>query len=175
MKLYYPDYTNSIMNVTNSILKHYNAPTLHPSIPFLDAELAKGYNHIIYILLDGMGTNVIHNHLLKTDGLRKHLKKEITSVFPPTTVAATDAVLSGIPPISNGYLGWTQYFEKEDSNCVVFLNIDYYTHEPLKENLREKYLSSKNRAPCFTKPYTEIRIIPFSSFLTAFLSSIQDG
>jgi len=144
MKLYYPDYNNSILNVTNSILKHYGVKTNYNGIPLLDNELKNNYNHIVYILLDGMGTNIINQHLNEDDALRKYLRKEITSVFPPTTVAATDAVLSGVPPICNGHLGWTQYFKNEDINLVVFRNIDYYTNELYEEaNLRDKYLSFK--------------------------------
>ncbi|MCK5761731.1 MAG: alkaline phosphatase family protein, partial [Candidatus Izimaplasma sp.] len=97
---------------------------------------------VIYILLDGMGTNLIKNLLKEEDSLSKYMHKEITSVFPPTTVAATDAVLSGVPPIVNGHLGWVQYFEKEDINLVIFQNFDFYDNERIpNEDLRSKYLS----------------------------------
>lgn len=140
MKLIYPDYHNSILNVTNSILKHYGVDTRYEGIPSLDAVLEEPYNHIIYVLLDGLGTNVIRHHLQENDGLRTYLHKEITSVFPPTTVAATDAVLSGLPPIVNGHLGWVQYFKEEDTNIVVFQNTDFYTGAVPPVDLREKYL-----------------------------------
>ncbi len=143
MKQYYPDYKNSILNVSNSILKHYGVMTNYNTIPILDKELSKNYNHIIYVLLDGLGVNIIKEHLNETQALRKYLKQEITSVFPPTTVAATNTVLSGLPPISTGYIGWTQYFKNEDTDLVVFLNEDYYTHKKPNEMLRDKYLSFK--------------------------------
>jgi predicted AlkP superfamily pyrophosphatase or phosphodiesterase len=143
MNLKYPDYNNSILNVSNSILRHYGVNIKYSTIPELDIELANNYNHIIYILLDGMGVNVIKKHLNKKDALRKYLKREITSVFPSTTVAATDSVLSGLPPISSGYIGWVQYFQDEDTDLVIFLNNDYYTNEQYPENLKEKYLSFK--------------------------------
>ena len=126
MKIVYPNYKDSIMNVSNSILKSYGISNKYPSIELLDKELAKGFNHIVYILLDGLGANLINNLLTKNDSLNKYMRKEITSVFPPTTVAATDAVLSGVPPIVNGHLGWIQYFDKEDVNLVVFQNRDQY-------------------------------------------------
>lgn len=142
MKIKFPDYNNSIMNVSNSILKFYGVKTRYNGIEFLDKELEKDYNHVIYILLDGMGSNIIKKLLNKNDSLRKYMRKEITSVFPPTTVAATNAVISGIPPISNGHLGWVQYFPKEDVNLVVFRQIDQYDQNNIiKEDLREKYLS----------------------------------
>jgi len=142
MKIIYPDYNNSILNVSNSILKNYGVNNKYPSMKALDDKLAKGYHHIIYILLDGFGTNLVKNLLNKDDSLSKNMIKEITSVFPPTTVAATDAVLSAVPPIVNGHLGWVQYFEKEDINLVIFQNHDFYNNERIpSEDLRAKYLS----------------------------------
>ncbi len=142
MKIVYPDYKNSILNVSNSILKYYGVNNKYPSINSLDQELSKGYNHVIYILLDGMGTNLVKTLLNKDDALSKYMMQEITSVFPPTTVAATDAVLSGLPPIVNGHLGWVQYFEKEDVNIVIFQNHDFYDDKKVFiEDLRKKYLS----------------------------------
>ncbi len=168
MKLTYPDYNNSILNVTNSILKHYGVSVKYSTIPELDKELLNNYNHIIYILLDGMGVNIINEHLPKTAALRKYIKKEITSVFPPTTVAATDAVLSGLPPISNGHIGWTQYFKKENTDLVVFQNIDYYTHEKYPVDLREKYLS-------FTKIYEQITNVSPNTLTNEFFPAFREG
>lgn len=142
MKIVYPNYEDSIMNVSNSILKHYGIKNKYASIKTLDDELNKGYNHVIYILLDGFGSNLVKNLLDKDDYMSKYMAKEITSVFPPTTVAATDSVLSAVPPIVNGHLGWVQYFEKEDVNLVVFYNQDFYNEKRIiSENLRNKYLS----------------------------------
>jgi len=168
MKLIYPDYHNSILNVTNSILKHYGVPVSYDTIDELDTILQDSYNHIIYVLLDGLGTNVIRHHLQDTDGLRTYLHKEITSVFPPTTVAATDAVLSGLPPIVNGHLGWVQYFKEEDTNIVVFLNQDFYTGVKPETDLREKYLS-------FTKIYDLIQQHSPSVQTNEYFPSFREG
>lgn len=142
MIIKFPDYNNSIMNVSNSILKFYGVETNYNGIESLDEKLKNDYNHVIYILLDGMGSNIVKKLLNKTDGLRRYMRKEITSVFPPTTVAATNAVISGIPPISNGHLGWVQYFPLEDVNMVVFQQRDHYDEKNIiKDDLREKYIS----------------------------------
>jgi predicted AlkP superfamily pyrophosphatase or phosphodiesterase len=144
MKIIRPDFTNSIMNVSNSFLHYHKIETPYVGLKELDLELQKGYNHIIYVLLDGLGTNIIKKHLDQSQGLKKHLNKEITSVFPPTTVAATNAVLSAVPPITSGYIGWVQYFKQEDTDLTVFLNKDFYTDKPFDEVLRNKYLSYPN-------------------------------
>jgi hypothetical protein len=144
MKLQFPNYDNSILSVSTSLIKHYGVKSKHKSQPLLDKELAKGYKHIMLILLDGMGVNVINSMLDKDDALRKNLKASISSVFPPTTVAATNTVLLAKPPYESGYVGWVQYFEKEDSNTIVFFNKDFYDEakDPV-EDLKEKYLNHK--------------------------------
>lgn len=168
MKLFYPDYTNSIMNVSNSILKSYGVQTKYPTQIDLDKELNKNYNHIIYILLDGMGSNIVDYHLDKEDALKKYKKTDITSVFPPTTVAATDAVLSGTPPIVNGHLGWVQYFPKEDTNLIVFQNKDFYNGKTPQDDLREKYLS-------FDKMYKKISDVNPNINTNEFFPSFRPG
>jgi predicted AlkP superfamily pyrophosphatase or phosphodiesterase len=141
MKITYPDYRNSILNLVQSVLKYYQAEVCYDTLKEVDNILNKDFRHLLLILLDGLGVNLL-GKLPKTSALRKYLQKELTSVFPPTTVAATNAVLSGLPPYANGYVGWTQYFKNEDVNAVVFRNIDYYYPEHiLTDNLREKYLS----------------------------------
>jgi len=138
----HPDYNNSILNVTATILKHYHAPSIYASIPELEAYLRYQPKHVILVLLDGMGIDIINRYLNPDDFIRKHLKKTITSVFPPTTVAATNAVLSGLPPYSSGYLGWVQYFKKEKTNQIVFLNQDFYDPNIKFDFVfRERYLN----------------------------------
>ena len=157
MIIKFPDYNNSIMNVSNSILKFYGVETKYNGIDILDEKLKNDYNHVIYILLDGMGSNIVKKLLNKTDGLRRYMRKEITSVFPATTVAATDAVLSGVPPISNGHLGWVQYFPKEDVNMVVFQQRDQYDETNIiKEDLREKYISFERMHQQISRVYKDI-------------------
>ncbi|HAX02117.1 MAG: hypothetical protein A2Y45_09795 [Tenericutes bacterium GWC2_34_14] len=135
-----PNYSHSILNVTATILKHYHAETPYQTLPVLE-EALKDKKHIVLVLLDGMGVNIIHKHLFKDAFLLTHLKDVITSVFPPTTVAATTTVLSGLPPIASGYLGWVHYFPKEDAHIALFPNQDFY--DPSKNfefSFREKYL-----------------------------------
>lgn len=144
MKIIYPNYDNSILSVTTSILKYYGVESKHKSQPLLDLELAKGYKHIMLILLDGMGVNIVNSMLTSEDALKKNLKTSISSVFPPTTVAATNTVLLGKPPYESGYIGWVQYFPKEDSNNIVFFNEDFYDKDKKFDYiLRDKHMPHK--------------------------------
>ena len=58
--------------------------------------------------------------------IKKKLFKKISSVYPPTTVAATNSLLSGKEPIESGCLGWQQYFKQYDSHLQIFTSNPHY-------------------------------------------------
>lgn len=139
------DYNNSLINITASLLRHYNCFIDYKTYKPLDQFLAKDYNHIILILLDGLGFNILNENKQETKAFHRNLKTKLHSVFPPTTVAATNALLSGKPPFVSGYVGWMQYSKFEDCNVVVFKNEDYDNPKNiLKSNLKEEHLSYKS-------------------------------
>lgn len=178
MEYLYPNYKQSVLNVSSSILKHYGRKPSYPSLKPLDKLLDNDYDHIIYILLDGMGLNILNHHLRENDLLKKHLYGVIQSVFPTTTVAATNAVLSGTAPIVNGQIAWTQYFPNEDTNLVVFQNYDFYTLKKPNIDLRKKYLSYKSISNQIKEQHNEVFVKEyFPSFepsgYDSFLEEIQ--
>lgn len=122
MKTILPNYEECITNLSNSILKHFNVETHHKSLPFIDKILDKDYKNVIVVLCDGMGSILLDEVLDKESFLIKNRIKSITSVFPPTTTAATTSMLSGLNPNEHGWLGWDLYFKKEDKVITMFLN-----------------------------------------------------
>ena len=158
----YPDYQNSILNVSNSILKHYGAPTHYNGQADLDAILAKKYKHIAVFLIDAMGAKIIDKHLKEDAFFRTHNLKTITTVCPSTTSAATTAFLSGVSPLQSGWFGWQQYFDKYKRHVILFKNEDYYTGEPLnikvlRDDLPyENIFSQIQRVNADVRTYTSI-------------------
>mgnify|MGYP003311384198 CR=1 FL=1 len=120
----------NLVNFSNSFLKHYGVDTFHESIPELD-EILKGHKKIVFMLFDGMGQAIIRKHLADDDYMRKHYCFTIDSTFPPTTAAATTAVLSGRYPIETGWTAWDAYFKDLNRNVILFMNIDYNTEDKL--------------------------------------------
>lgn len=120
---YYKD--NSIVNFSNSILKSFGVKTFHNSLEDVD-ELLKNRCKIALFLFDGFGKSISEAHLTKGSFLRKNYFKTISSTFPPTTVAATNAFKSGKYPSEIGWLGWS--FLDKDSNRVI----EYFTHRNYK-------------------------------------------
>ena len=121
---------NSLVNLSNSILKHFHAETFHDSIPKIDAQL-KGYKKVVAVLFDGMGRNIVRKHLKDDSFIRTHYVTTINSTFPPTTAAATTAFLTGKYPIETGWIGWDVYFKDYDRSIILFRSMDFHTKELL--------------------------------------------
>ncbi|EQB86189.1 putative AlkP superfamily pyrophosphatase or phosphodiesterase [Clostridium punense] len=122
MDIKYPDYRNSIVNLSCSVLKHYGAKNHHETLEIFDNYLKKNYKNVVVMLLDGLGINALENHLDKGSFLRRHLVAEISTVFPPTTTAATTSIESGLTPKEHGWLGWSLYFSEIDKIVNAFIN-----------------------------------------------------
>ena len=119
-----PDYENCLVNLSNSILKKFGAETSASTLSLADKYLEKDYKNVVVLLLDAMGTSIIEKHLDKNGFFRRHLAGSFDSVYPPTTVAATTSILSGLYPNESGWLGWDIFFPQLDKNVTVFANTD---------------------------------------------------
>lgn len=134
---------NTLVNLSNSILKHFGACTFHDTIPEIDT-LLKGHKKVVAVLFDGMGQNIVRKHLKDNSFIRSNYVTTINSTFPPTTAAATTAFLTGKYPIETGWLGWTEYFKEYNRNIILFHNTDYNSEEKLTgENIAEMYFPTK--------------------------------
>ena len=124
-----PDYSRCLVNLSSSILKAFGAETAADTLDTADRYLARGYKNVVLLLLDAMGISVLEKHLAEDGFFRSHLKDTYSSVFPPTTVAATTSVLSGLYPNEHGWLGWDMFYPELGKNVTVFTN---------RSQLREK-------------------------------------
>jgi len=122
MKIIYPDYKNCSVNLSNSILKHYGLETGHPTLKTVDKALEKNYKNVILLVFDGLGSNLLQQHLQDDSFLRSHKVENITSVFPSTTTAATTSLLTGMTPAEHGWLGWDLYFESTNHVVTTFFS-----------------------------------------------------
>jgi hypothetical protein len=119
-----PDYENCLVNLSNSILKKFGVKTSASTLSLADKYLEKDYKNVVVLLLDAMGTSIIEKHLDKNGFFRSHLAGSFDSVYPPTTVAATTSILSGLYPNESGWLGWDIFFPQLEKNVTVFTNTD---------------------------------------------------
>ena len=158
---------NTLVNLSNSILKHFNVPTFHESIPEVDA-LLKGHKKVVAVLFDGMGQNITRLHLKENSYIRSNYVTTINSTFPPTTAAATTAFLTGKYPIETGWLGWTEYFKDYDRNLILFTSTDYNTGEQLAQdrenNIADKYFPTKKLFSLIEENNKDVRAFNLSRY-----------
>ncbi len=124
-----PNYKKSLLSLTSSILKHYGIDTPHTSLCQLDELLKKGYKNVVVMLFDGMGEAILKKHLSENSFLRSNDKDVLSSVFPPTTTAATTTIETGLAPIEHAWLGWALHFEQIGKNVCLFPNTVFKQNE----------------------------------------------
>ena len=127
------DYDHSIIAVSSSILKHYDVDSGYKSLAVLDKLLAQDYQNVILMIIDGMGSEIIKQNLPEDSFLRRHKVADLSSVFPPTTAAATTAYHSGLPPYVSGWMGWMEYIPEYDKIIELFNDIEYYSGKPTNQ------------------------------------------
>lgn len=134
----FPDYNHSILNLINSILKHYNVKTKYNGLTKLDKILEKDYKNIVLIILDGMGKHIL-SKTSPNGFLEKNTIDTITSVCPSTTTAAITTYYSGKPPIETGWIAMSQYFKEYGRAIEMLRKIDSYTGETIKNTKMDVY------------------------------------
>ena len=130
MKPQFPDYTNCIANLANSISEEFGINKGGHKLKILDEYLKKDYENIVVILLDGMGKCIIQKNLEQDGFFNSHLVGTYSSVFLPTTVASTTSMITGLTPCEHSWLGWDCYYPQIDKNVTVFLNKETGTDKP---------------------------------------------
>ena len=105
MDFFHFDKDNNLVTISNALLFHFGIAPFHkPHAQLHEILSSKSYQKIIVFLFDGLGKSIRELHLGEKDFLRRNEKFTISSVFPPTTVAATTAFLSGKYPCQTSLL-----------------------------------------------------------------------
>ncbi len=143
---------NTLVNLSNSILKYMDVKTENETLKILDSEFEKRkYKNVILQVFDGLGMNILNHNISSDSILVKNLKTVFTSVFPSTTVAATKSILSAKYPSEHGWLGWDMYFKEYGETISVFRNIIKDTNNISKNDI------SKNKDLEFEDIFQKIK------------------
>ena len=93
----------------SSIATALGGTSPYPPLTALPPQALSGARHLVLLVVDGLG----HDYLLGRDGaLRRHLRGQMTSVFPSTTASAIPTFLTGLAPQQHGLTGWHMYFRE---------------------------------------------------------------
>lgn len=109
-RLFFPDYQRTIMNVSNSILKHYHCHAPHPTIPELDQRLNEKTKHVVLLLIDGMGEAILDQYPHETIHLRNDHIQTISSVFSVDDGKRDDFRFDGSSTITDRMAGMDAVF-----------------------------------------------------------------
>ncbi len=129
-KIIFPNYEHSILNLINTILKHYKVETKYKTLPDLEKILEKNYKNIVLIILDGMGEHILKS-ITPNEFFIKNRIDILTSVCPSTTTAAITTYYSGKPPIETGWIAMSQYFKEYGRAIEMLRKTDSYTGEKI--------------------------------------------
>lgn len=117
------NYNECLTNLACSIQKYFDLNAKHNSIEYIDKILnEKQPKNVVLMLFDGMGSRILERTLNKDSFFIKNKIKEITTVFPATTTAATTSIRTGLNPIEHGWLGWNMYIAPINETITLFLN-----------------------------------------------------
>ena len=159
------NYNECLTNLSCSIRKYYRLNYKHNTLDYIDKLLEqKSPENVVLILFDGMGSKILDKILKKDSFFIQNKYKDITSVFPTTTTAATTSVLTGLDPVEHGWLGWNMYIKPIDKTITLFLNVEKGKEEVCEEFLRVKSkLYSKNIIDEInkTEKASALKLLPF--------------
>lgn len=125
------NYDDGIVQMINAVRSYLNISVHHsPNKQVNDWLNEQAFDQVVVLLIDGMGSWQIDAWCDKQGFLNKHRIANISTVYPPTTSAATTSLITGKMPCETGWLGWQQYFDEIDEHLVMFLNQCYYKKTP---------------------------------------------
>jgi hypothetical protein len=84
----------------------------------LSAAELDGARTILLLVIDGLGLDYLRRRG-RGGALLRHLRGELTSVFPSTTASAITTLLTGLAPQQHGLTGWHMYFSEIDRIAAV--------------------------------------------------------
>ena len=91
----------------------------------------KNNKNIIFILVDGLGYNLV-NTLPNDSILKKNYKRKLNTVFPTATGCVLNSVITGEYPSKTGFFGWYAYNRENNIPYYTLLLNDRITNENLK-------------------------------------------
>ena len=133
------DYSECLTNLACSIRRYFELKSKHNSLSYIDSILDDNKpKNVIVILFDGMGSKILKRNLDNDNFFIKNMYKEITTVFPATTTAATTSIRTGLNPVEHGWLGWNTYLYPIDKTITLFLEKEMGKKEKSQEFLQMK-------------------------------------
>lgn len=108
--LFWPDYENSIVNFSNSILELFDEKPLHRPFRF-PKRVLENVRKVIVMVIDGLSFEIFSD-TIHDDDVQVF---PCSAVFPTTTAAALPSLYSALTPLEHGFLGYILYLREVGS------------------------------------------------------------
>lgn len=141
------NYNESLTNLACSIKKYFELDYNHQTLNYVDDILdEKKPDNVILLLCDGLGSRILNQILDKNSFLIKNRRKEIYSVFPPTTASSLNSIKTGLNPSEHGWIGWTSYIQLIDKIILLYKDKEKGKSEIDEDfiNIKKKYFEHKS-------------------------------
>ena len=83
------------------------------------ADRLEEHEHIVFVLADGLGLDMIEQGGDSANVLRAHLAMELRAIFPASTVVALTTLMTGEWPAQHAVTGWWTHLEEIDGPATV--------------------------------------------------------
>ncbi len=125
-----PDRAN-LVHLIRALATLAGVPDLEQTQPIAElVQLIGPHEHLIFVLLDGLGMNIIRR-LPGDSFLCRSLKREINAPCPSTTACALTCVATAAYPNRHSVTGWFSYLPDRDISIANLPFVERFTGEPL--------------------------------------------
>lgn len=129
----YPDFNNSLLNLTASISLAYGCSSSYQPLTSLPISDLQNKKNVILIVIDGLGYN-FYKEKVKEPILANSNFDPITSVFPSTTAVAITSILTGKSPYEHALTGWFVYLKELGSVSKILPLVPRYSESVYFDN-----------------------------------------
>ncbi len=106
-------------------------------------ELIPPADHVVFVLVDGMGMNLVRKMPPETF-VRRHLVREILATCPSTTACALTTITTAQYPNRHGVTGWFTHLPEYGYTMATLPLAERISHEPLAA----RGLKAEDVLPC---------------------------
>ena len=122
----------SFVDLATAVLRLAGVKLQHSGHSQAIIDLIREPHHLLFILVDGMGSFVIDQ--LESSGLvRSGMRMEIDAVFPATTACAMTTLATATWPAEHGVPGWYGYLAERDIATTVLKFEERFQQRPLAD------------------------------------------
>ena len=107
-------------------VEHLNSPWPTKKL----AQLIEPADHFVFILLDGLGMNILYR-LPADNFFRRGFRMQLNSTCPSTTACALTAVATGHWASRHGVTGWFTHLPERGFTATVLPFAERFAHQPL--------------------------------------------